>query len=267
MNSLTYTNTHIIPTPHLPQKPSSLLPLDGATYSTHCKLSDILGGRKMIVLMKLCIVYLQFPVTSLLKGVQCSPTDITLIKCQQRAAHCARHRGGGRDESTSSTTCLSLHPQLHSDVSSLNAQLSTPGCCCLHVQLKHAVLPGMFSVFPRGTSESPLWAPFGPCAWFSLIVPALCHLGLHASPPTLVTTQTLISFDAGYSLLLLCDDVRHLSRYPTNVQNGWEIVLVFWELAILYWLWSQVQLFQQKCQSLLEGDPCLTWSPPAASPA
>ena len=160
MNSLIYTNTHIIPTPHLPQKSSSLLPLDGATYSTHCKLSGILGGRKMIVLMKLCIVYLQFPVIPLLKGVQCSPTDITLIKCQQRATHCARHRGGGRDESTSSTTCLSLHPQLHSDVSSLNAQPSTPGCCCFHIQLKHIVLPGMFSVFPRGTSESPPLSSF-----------------------------------------------------------------------------------------------------------
>ena len=267
MNSLIYTNTHIIPTPHLPQKSSSLLPLDGATYSTHCKLSGILCGRKMIVLMKLCIVYLQFPVTPLLKGVQCSPTDITLIKCQQRATHCARHRGGGRDESTSSTTCLSLHPQLHSDVSSLNAQLSSLDAAASTSSSNTLCSLECFLFFPGEPQSLPLWAPFAPCAWFSLIVPALCHLGLHTSPPTLVTTQTLISCDAGYSLLLLCDDVRHLSRYPTNVQNGWEIVLVFWELAILYWLWSQVQLFQQKCQSLLEGDPRLTWSLPAASPA
>lgn len=160
MNSLIYINTHIIPTPHLPQKPSSLLPLDGATYSTHYKLTGILGGRKIIVLMKLCIVSLQFPVTPLLKGVQCSPTDITLIKCQQCAMHCARHRGGGRDESTAPPPVSPYTPNSTATISSLNTQLSTPGCCCFHIQLKHAVLPGMFSVFPRGTSESPSLSSF-----------------------------------------------------------------------------------------------------------
>ena len=113
----------------------------------------------MIVLMKLCIVYLQFPVTPLLKGVQCSPTDITLIKCQQHAMHCARHRGGGRDESTSSTTSLPTPPTPQRRLLTKRPALQ-PGCCCFHIQLKHIVLPGMLSVFPRGTSESPPLSSF-----------------------------------------------------------------------------------------------------------
>ena len=147
-------------------------------------------------------------------------------------------------------------PNATAAVSSLNAQLSKPECCSFRVQLQQAVLPGVFPVFCRGTSESPPLSSF--CTTRLVLTRRSCPTPSwltsqhhqHLSPPRLWSPLM-----QRYSLLLLSDAVWHLSRYPKNVQNGWEIILVFWELAILYWLWSQVQLFQQKYQSLLEGDP------------
>lgn len=160
------------------------------------------GEKLVTVLMKLRINYLQFP-----PSLPCSrtysdkPTDIRLIKCQQRAMHHAWHRGGRQRWVNKPNHLLSPYiPNSTATVSSLNTQFSKFEYCSFHVQLKHVVLLERFSVFPSGTSKSPLWAPFARSACFSL-----CRLCLR-TPQMPVVAQTLISFNTEMlSDLVLCD--------------------------------------------------------------
>lgn len=147
------------------------------------------------MLVKRCIaICLRLPHHSLSSRLHsATPTDATLMKCQQRKHALCRHRGGGSDESTSSTTCLSQHPQRpQRNRPPLKRPAPKPECCSFRVQLQHAVLQGVFPVFLRGTSGvspfelllhhapgSSRTAPHPTSSWLTY------HHHHHLSPPRL----------------------------------------------------------------------------------